>query len=204
MKQTKFLLLALFFTQPVTALSLKFWTWFSSVNPAEKAERMAHLHRIYAIKDEFENIEKTYKTSSAPVHIEKFKDENFIKSLENDTEQFKDTFFAAQRNWQLSTTLYYASSIHISKAKVLLPAIEKAEKEAGVSKKDRPVSWYETLQKKAAKNYYPLEADKRKTEFKEWQKNYAKDNQAAKDRNDFFEQWRAKNPNYNKPDFNKI
>lgn len=210
MKITNVFFLALFFIQPIISNPFsvfKPWTWFSmEMNNVQKILQLVHLEKMHDVMSEFENIEKMYKIASAPINIETFKkNKALILALRIDTERLNSSFMAAQERWKLSDSVYYASGIDRFKQQVLNPAVINAEKDAGVSHKDRPVSWYTKLKNEEKTYYCPgLYNGEKKAEFKEWQQEYEKKEQKAKDRNDFFEQWRQKNPHYNKPEFNKI
>lgn len=206
MQATKLLLLTLFFTQSVISKPFSYfkpWTWRMSAE--EKQKKMDHLNHMYSIKSEFDDIEKVYKIVTAPVSIKEFEDNAFLVATRKNAGLFGTIFIQAQRKWNLTNYIYFGSSMDYFKEKVLMAAVEKAEKEARASKKNRPTSWHTQLKTEEKSYYCPgLYNGNKRAEFKEWQEEYEKDKPAVKERNDFFQQWRQKNRNYNKPEFNKI
>lgn len=208
MQRLKLSLLILFFMQSVTAAPfsyLKPWTWMMSAATKkkleeEKAQKLDRLNQLYTIKFEFDDIEKVYKKVTEPVTNEQFKDTAFINAMRKNAGIFGTIFLDAQRRWKLADSIYFGTSMNFFKEKILMAAIQKAEKEAQVSAKERPTSWYTQL-KTAEKTYYcpGLYNGDKQAMFKEWQEEYEKSNPMAKDRNDFFEQWRLKNRKGNKP-----
>lgn len=153
MQPNKLFLLALFSMQSVTSNTFSYfkpWTWRISEearrkNEEEKQRKIDHLNKMYAIKSEFEEIEKVYKVATAPVSIKQFDDKAFLNASRKNAGLFGTIFIEAQRRWKLAEYIYFGTSINYFKEKVLMPAVEKAETEACVSQKERPISWYSKL-----------------------------------------------------------
>lgn len=168
---------------------------FEYINPIVWL-RQKNITLACAQRIELENFEKMYWAVSKPVHINEVANQDPVqyKKLQNARKALMNAFY--QRYPQ---NRYHASRVG---------AYRKEKFESLASKFNdmvEPLSkpWYEQLKEQEAQ-LSPQEKQKtaveRQAEFKEWQQA----NAAAQKRNQFFEEWRNNNPNYNKPDFNKI
>lgn len=124
----------------------------------EKAHQNTKLQRLYNIADELENFAKIRQALNA--------EENSVE----------DAFLRAQKQWGLNDERYSYNNVWLYRHRRIVrnPDVEEAEKEAGISARPAPVSWYEQLEKKMnslPESELKKSVEDRKKEFKIWQQN---------------------------------
>lgn len=214
MKQTQFLLVALFFIQPIVAFNPFLYVnpaaWLRGIQRVYYRKQLEEAHKrlfeLSAQRLELENYKRMYSLLNANLEKTDAKSQNEqeIRYRQNLTTTINQLNLAFYEKYQKETDSYHISRTQAYINEKFTPIINQAAKESYTTVEPLPQSWYEKLKEKEAKlpaKEKQKTTDQRQAEFKEWQEKY---NSKAKERNDFFEEWRSKNRNYNKPHMNKI
>lgn len=189
-------------------------------NPVRMGVAKKELERLYEVRLELDNFEKIHKQINPTFKLSEIgTKEQLMEDIKQIKEKLDNEFWEKQEDWKIDEYLHGTSNIAVVKTK-LQRSIKQKEQQVGEIAE--PISWHEGLKQDV--NDLPRKernktVHKRKADFEAWQKKYYADQAKtiviaedkngvttvvqAKDRDDWFNEWRKKNPDYKKPEMNK-